>query len=153
MQSGSGGVPTRQRGFPKCPAVLGWVAAGQNGFLQFAEEPKNLTITNALGVCVDPWHDLTGGALADLQHTWEIPDATNCAIAVWAEWVAPVVVHTNGVYHLNGVGREIGGTQKYVTPGIQIRMNLETGECEIITPTNQPPFSAMALTTENEQED
>ena len=36
----SGGVPTRQRGFPKCPAVLGWVAAGQNGFLQFAEEPK-----------------------------------------------------------------------------------------------------------------
>ena len=41
MQPGSGGVPTRQRGFPKCPAVLGWVAAGQNGFLQFAEEPEN----------------------------------------------------------------------------------------------------------------
>ena len=40
MQPGSGGVPTRQRGFPKCPAVLGWVAAGQNGFLQFAEEPN-----------------------------------------------------------------------------------------------------------------
>jgi hypothetical protein len=40
MQPSSGGVPTRQRGFPKCPAVLGWVAAGQNGFLQFAEEPK-----------------------------------------------------------------------------------------------------------------
>ena len=39
MQPSSGGVPTRQRGFPKCPAVLGWVAAGQNGFLQFAEEP------------------------------------------------------------------------------------------------------------------
>ena len=39
MQPGSGGVPTRQRGFPKCPAVLGWVAAGQNGFLQIAEEP------------------------------------------------------------------------------------------------------------------
>ena len=42
MQPGSGGVPTRQRGFPKCPAVLGWVAAGQDGFLQFAEEPKIL---------------------------------------------------------------------------------------------------------------
>ena len=42
MQPGSGGVPTRQRGFPKCPAVLGWVAAGQNGFLQFAEEPDKL---------------------------------------------------------------------------------------------------------------
>ena len=40
MQPSSGGVPTRQRGFPKCPAVLGWVAAGQNGFLQFAEEPE-----------------------------------------------------------------------------------------------------------------
>ena len=43
MQPGSGGVPTRQRGFPKCPAVLGWVAAGQNGFLQFAEEPEITT--------------------------------------------------------------------------------------------------------------
>ena len=42
MQPGSGGVPTRQRGFPKCPAVLGWVAAGQNGFLQFAEEPNEI---------------------------------------------------------------------------------------------------------------
>ena len=52
MQPGSGGVPTRQRGFPKCPVVLGWVAAGQNGFLQFAEEPfipmKTLQIKNQL---------------------------------------------------------------------------------------------------------
>ena len=46
MQPGSGGVPTRQRGFPKCPAVLGWVAAGQNGFLQFAEEPSNFILEN-----------------------------------------------------------------------------------------------------------
>lgn len=47
MQPGSGGVPTRQRGFPKCPAVLGWVAAGQNGFLQFAEEPYFLMPGNS----------------------------------------------------------------------------------------------------------
>ena len=50
MQPGSGGVPTRQRGFPKCPAVLGWVAAGQNGFLQFAEEPKNTSKENGRGM-------------------------------------------------------------------------------------------------------
>lgn len=136
-------------------AVAKWTVNNQlilDGYALKAQY-RNVTVTNEVGVCVDPWHDLTGGALADLQHTWEIPDATNCAITVWAEWVAPVVVHTNGVYHLNGVGREMGGTQKYVTPGIQILMNLETGECEIITPTNAPPFSAMTLTHENEQED
>ena len=36
----SGGVPTRQRGAPKRPAVLGWVAAVFGRFLQFAVEPK-----------------------------------------------------------------------------------------------------------------
>ena len=35
----SGGVPTRQRGAPKRPAVLGWVAAVFGRFLQFAVEP------------------------------------------------------------------------------------------------------------------
>ena len=39
MRSGSGGVPTRQRGAPKRPAVLGWVAAVFGRFLQFAVEP------------------------------------------------------------------------------------------------------------------
>ena len=53
MQPGSGGVPTRQRGFPKCPAVLGWVAAGQNGFLQFAEEPEIGTSRQAISVAVN----------------------------------------------------------------------------------------------------
>ena len=36
----SGGVPTRQRGAPKRPAVLGWVAAVFGRFLQFAVEPN-----------------------------------------------------------------------------------------------------------------
>ena len=39
MRSGSGGVPTRQRGAPKRPAVLGWVAAAHSDFLRFAVEP------------------------------------------------------------------------------------------------------------------
>ena len=51
MQPSSGGVPTRQRGFPKCPAVLGWVAAGQNGFLQFAEEPFILDFVHGYVDC------------------------------------------------------------------------------------------------------
>ena len=39
MQPGSGGVPTRQRGFPKCPAVLGWVAAGKTVFYNLQKSP------------------------------------------------------------------------------------------------------------------
>ena len=39
MRSGSGGVPTRQRGAPKRPAVLGWVIAAHSDFLRFAVEP------------------------------------------------------------------------------------------------------------------
>ena len=44
MRSGSGGVPTRQRGAPKRPAVLGWVAAAHSDFLRFAVEPEILVI-------------------------------------------------------------------------------------------------------------
>ena len=40
----SGGVPTRQRGAPKRPAVLGWVAAVFGRFLQFAVEPNILRL-------------------------------------------------------------------------------------------------------------
>ena len=51
----SGGVPTRQRGAPKRPAVLGWVAAVFGRFLQFAVEPKivGLLPHNATDVYVD----------------------------------------------------------------------------------------------------
>lgn len=40
MRLGSGGVPARQRGAPKRPAVLGRVAAAHSDFLRFAVEPK-----------------------------------------------------------------------------------------------------------------
>ena len=60
MQPSSGGVPTRQRGFPKCPAVLGWVAAGQNGFLQFAEEPFLLRVTQSETFGIEPKTDKIG---------------------------------------------------------------------------------------------
>ena len=39
MRLGSGGVPARQRGAPKRPAVLGRVAAAHSDFLRFAVEP------------------------------------------------------------------------------------------------------------------
>lgn len=40
MRLGSGGVPARQRGAPKRPAVLGRVAAAHSDFLRFAVEPN-----------------------------------------------------------------------------------------------------------------
>ena len=40
MRLGSGGVPARQRGAPKRPAVLGRVAAAHSDFLRFAVEPE-----------------------------------------------------------------------------------------------------------------
>ena len=75
---------------------------------------KNKTIEG------DTWHDLEGCRVSDLQKTWIVPDAENLHVVIWAEYVAPPQVHTNGVYKLNGVQREMGGTQKYVTPGVPI---------------------------------
>ena len=44
MRLGSGGVPARQRGAPKRPAVLGRVAAAHSDFLRFAVEPDFLRL-------------------------------------------------------------------------------------------------------------
>jgi hypothetical protein len=56
-------------------------------------------------------------------------------ITCYADFVAPPVVTTNGVYHLPGVMRSINDVEssspRYVTPGITI-----TVDNEILTPTN-----------------
>ena len=51
----------------------------------------------------------------------------------YAEYVAPPVVTTNGVYHLSGVMRTMDGSQRYVTPLVTIEV-----DGEILTPTNSP---------------
>ncbi|MBR2983558.1 MAG: hypothetical protein IKC80_10080 [Kiritimatiellae bacterium] len=56
----------------------------------------------------------------------------------YAEYVAPPVVTTNGVYHLSGVMRTMDGSQRYVTPLVEIVVNLEDGSTQTLTPTNTP---------------
>ena len=69
----------------------------------------------------------------------------------WAEYVAPIQVVTNGVYHLNGVmrSRDSVGSDRpnYVTPGIRI---MADGEI-VLTPTNRPPAALRSLSDINER--
>ena len=113
---------------------------------------QDLTVTNAAGQCVDPLHQLPDAMVRDASHVWEVANATNMRVVAYAAYVPPPVVHTNGVYHLDGVMPSMDETSgKYVTPGVKIRMNLETGESLIVTPTNAPP-SASALPSANQEE-
>ena len=56
-------------------------------------------------------------------------------ITCYADYVAPPVVTTNGVYHLPGVMRSINDVEssnpRYVTPGITIEI-----DSRVLTPTN-----------------
>ena len=80
-------------------------------------------------------------------------DWESVVVTCYTEYVRPPAVHTNGVYHLNGVMPSMDETPgKFVTPGVQIYMNLETGESWIITPTNAPP-PASALQSIHQEED
>ena len=71
----------------------------------------------------------------------QIPDgqAWKSVIFVgYAEYVAPPVVTTNGGYHLSGVMRTIDGSQRYVTPRVEVVVNLDDGSTQTLTPTNTP---------------
>lgn len=116
---------------------------------------QDLTITNELGVCVDPLHQLLDAMVRDGSHVWEVSDATNMRVVVYATYVPPPAVHTNGVYHLNGVMPSMDETLgKYVTPGVKIIIDTGTGDRKILTPTNAPPqpiTNALQTQQENNQ--
>lgn len=66
----------------------------------------------------------------------QIPDGQSWKSVIfvcYAEYVAPPVVTTNGVYHLSGVMRTMDDSQRYVTPLVTIEV-----DGEILTPTNSP---------------
>ena len=116
---------------------------------------QDLTITNATGQCVDPLHPLPDALVREGAHVWPLAEganAENMRVVIYAAYVPPPVVTTNGVYHLSGVMPAMGDNPgKYVTPGVQIIVNLETGESEIITPTNAPP-SVSAIRSIHQEE-
>lgn len=65
-------------------------------------------------------------------------------VTCYTEYEKPVLVVTNGVYHLDGVMRSIDSTNapmpKYVTPGITIYADLSDGSQQQLAPvTNAPP--------------
>ena len=77
--------------------------------------------------------------MADFK--FEVPEGQEWKSVIftgYAEYVAPPVVTTNGVYHLSGVMRTMDGSQRYVTPLVEIVVNLEDGSTQTLTPTNTP---------------
>ena len=65
-------------------------------------------------------------------------------VTCYTEYEKPVLVVTNGVYHLSGVMRSIDSTNsplpKYVTPGITIYADLSDGsQLQLAPVTNAPP--------------
>jgi hypothetical protein len=89
-------------------------------------------------------HSLPEVDVSACAASYRLPDEVfekNSAIIVvlYTEYVAPPVVVTNGVYHLSGVSRDMSGGDKFVTPKVEIVVNIENGETEILTPTNQLP--------------
>lgn len=65
-------------------------------------------------------------------------------VTCYTEYVKPIRVVTNGVYHLDGVMRSIDSTNspmpKYVTPGITIYADLSDGsQLQLAPVTNAPP--------------
>lgn len=109
---------------------------------------QDLTITNSVGECIDKMHELPFAMVRDGLHVWEVANATNMRVVVYSTYVPPPVVSTNGVYHLAGVMPAMEDPGKYVTPGVQIVVNLEGGEREVLTPTNKPPSAAILNTQE-----
>lgn len=104
----------------------------------------------------DDLHPLPECPVRDGSHVWIVPNATNLRVIVYATYVRPPAVHTNGVYRLSGVMRTMDDSDKYVTPGVQIRFGFDTGEPELLAPPDAPAsllemLSAETLNEENEQ--
>lgn len=81
------------------------------------------------------WGQLAG-ANDFRQGHWSgvIEDAVDKECYIWVEYVPPPIVHTNGVFHLDGVMPALDAPEhtKYVTPGITI-----TVDGEIATPKKE----------------
>ena len=106
------------------------------GDYDFRWQYRDATITNETGEVVGSWHELPGGLVSDGIAEAIVPDATNMQVICWAEYVPPIHVVTNGVYHLNGVMRAMGAanTNNWVTPGIRII----DGSRQIVPPEISP---------------
>jgi hypothetical protein len=76
-----------------------------------------------------PWTRLYDGLVAQSNLVFTgIADATNLTYWIWAEYIPPPTVVTNGVYQMSGVVKPIDSPEanRWVTPGIPIRANERT---------------------------
>lgn len=86
------------------------------------------------------WVQLPDGDVYDghaFAHV-ELPEGSTILFQCYPQFVAPPVVHTNGVYHLSGVMPAMDTDPQapdYVTPRVPIKT--DTGET--LTPTARPP--------------
>lgn len=79
----------------------------------------------------------------------DLPEGSSVAFQCYPQYVAPPVVHTNGVYHLSGVMPAMDTDPQdpdYVTPRVPIRT--DTGKT--LTPCERPPELITAQEETNE---
>lgn len=77
-------------------------------------------------------------------------------VTCYTEYVRPVHVVTNGVYHIDGVMRSIDSTNspmpKYVTPGITIYADLSDGSQQQLAPVEgEAPVPSSSLSVQQSQ--
>ena len=126
----------------RCSAIVG------DGNYTLKGQYRDHTVTNSSGEVTSAWQELPDVDAHLLTYTYNVANATNMSFVFWANYVAPVVVHTNGVYHLAGLHRSINDDYTanytndpptYVLNGTQIRVVDTNDEWLVITPTNAPP--------------
>lgn len=75
-----------------------------------------------------PWIRLYDGRVTETNLAFTVADATNMTYYVWAEYIVPETVVTNGVYMMSGVTRAMDdpSSNRWVTPRIPIRADEHT---------------------------
>lgn len=121
-----------------------WIYTPAFASYAFKWSYRNVTITNEVGVCIDPYHAMPDATVSDGVAEYQVAGATNMQVVCYAQYVAPVQVITNGVYHVSGVMKEMDATNgtEFVTPGIPILVSRGSGNTVrmfTLTPTNEPP--------------
>jgi len=81
--------------------------------------------TNAWGrVCDTNWYNLGHCKVTELEHSWELQDATNYFYFVYSDFEPTPVVHTNGVYCFY-VGKPLNTSPVHSNRYIAVRSHIK----------------------------
>ena len=136
----------------ECVAVARWSAPAAFGAYAFKW-------TYYVGTNSHEQVKLPDGLVSDGTATAVLPVSPGEEVhfVCWAQYVAPVIVTTNGVYHLGGISRTLGGDVvptnaplKYVPFAIPVHGLADDGSASTLTPTNAPPAGSLLRAIYNE---